>query len=230
MRVHRGADPRVARGPDGQPRLQRAVDVLAHQRRRTGRRGPHQRQQLPVRAAHRAIAAQVVVVEEAEPLRDVEAAAPRRQRLRDHDDVAGRIADGEGRGAAADALALPLPGRVGVLGERQRVRRIDAPEQRGGVRRIEVRRDLDRPQRRIGDAPQRIAHLPRLDHVMQVVGRVAQQRATRRAVAIQDLQRLDQRRPGGHRRRRAEDRQARGSARTPATARSPGTARDPRGR
>ena len=77
-----------------------------------------------------------------------------------------------------------------------------------GVRRVEVRRDLDRPQRRIGDAPQRIAHLPCLDHVMQVVGGVPQQRTTRRTVAIQDLQRLDQRRAGGHRRRRSEDRQA----------------------
>ncbi len=201
--VDRGRDPVVAGGADRKAwatqRCGRARR-LEHERRHRRRRRPGQRQE----AAGGATAeAKVIVVEEAQAVGHVERAAPCAQRLRNRDHVAVGIGDGKRRGPAADPLwrrirrrRRPIPISLG---------RIDTLEEVCRMARLEMRSQRDVPQRGIGNSRTLIAHPPRLYGVVEIVGVGRVGSAGLRLVVLQDLQRLDQRRPCRHRGRRGID-------------------------
>jgi hypothetical protein len=110
---------------------------------------------------------QMVVVQKAEPARDVERSTPRAERLRDAMTLPSTSATTKPLVPAADALGPPpisseSSGNICARCASILLNRFAACAARGALR-------SRRPLRRIGDPRDAIAHFPRLDQVVPVV-------------------------------------------------------------
>ena len=115
------------------------------------------------------------------------------KRLRHGDHVAVAVGDGEGCRASADAgqwQKRPVVFRHSFIA--QRFCRIDLLEQRLRVSGGEMFGEIHRPALRVGDAPKRIADLPRFEQVVKVVGIGRGACVRPRVILLQHLQRFEQ--------------------------------------
>ena len=97
--VNSGGDPGIAGSADRSDRVRLSPRCIEHDRRSERASVAREGEASPVGGGVGAVRRELVVVDEAEPRRDVEVPAPGPQCLRDGDDIAFRVRDGE-RGRA----------------------------------------------------------------------------------------------------------------------------------
>ena len=167
--------------------------LFKDQRRHACRARAHQRHQAAINAGSGTRGTQMIVVEKAEVLRHIERAAPRAQRLGNGDHVAVGIGDRKRRRPRPDSRRRPARRIVWLRPLEERGFLADRSCERVSwrVRASDGRRSRREPLR-VRHSLHLIAHLPRLEEVVEVVGVGGHACARARLIVLENLQRFEE--------------------------------------